>query len=210
MTGVKLLPYKKLFTRKIIIMTVIAVTGSIGAGKSTVSKLLAEKLRCERFDADSIVADLWSSEKIKSLAVKRWGKNIIDSSGNIIKSEISRHIFNNESEYKFCNDMLHPLVMAELHERAKNLSLSVLEIPLLFEVGRPSWIDEIIYVRADFRVRLERCINNRGWSESELSRRENLLLSESHKISLSDYIIANNYGLDELESQINLFVSQTL
>ncbi|MBQ7576922.1 MAG: dephospho-CoA kinase [Synergistaceae bacterium] len=191
-------------------MTVIAVTGSIGAGKSTVSKLLAEKLRCERFDADSIVADLWSSEKIKSLAVKRWGKNIIDSSGNIIKSEISRHIFNNESEYKFCNDMLHPLVMAELHERAKNLSLSVLEIPLLFEVGRPSWIDEIIYVRADFRVRLERCINNRGWSESELSRRENLLLSESHKISLSDYIIANNYGLDELESQINLFVSQTL
>ena len=189
-------------------MTVIAVTGSIGAGKSTVSKLLAEKLRCERFDADSIVADLWSSEKIKSLAVKRWGKNIIDSSGNIIKSEISRHIFNDENEYKFCNDMLHPLVMAELHERTKNFALSVLEIPLLFEVGRPSWIDKIIYVSADFRVRLERCINNRGWNEQELLRREKLLLPENNKIPLSDYIIVNNCGLNELESQINLFVSQ--
>lgn len=186
---------------------IIAVTGSIGAGKSTVSKLLAEKICCERFDADSIVANLWQSEKVKSLAIKRWGDKIIDSSGNIIKSEISRQIFTHESEYKFCNDMLHSKVMSELYERAKNLTNSVLEIPLLFEAGRPSWINIIIYVRADYNTRLARCINNRGWTEQELLRRGKFLLPESIKISQSDYIIANDKGLDDLDDKINLLIN---
>ena len=187
---------------------IIAVTGSIGAGKSTVSKLLAEKICCERFDADSIVAELWQSGEIKSLAIKRWGNKIIDSSGNIIKSEISRQIFTHESEYKFCNDMLHSQVMSELYERAKNLTNSVLEIPLLFEAGRPSWINIIIYVRADYKIRLARCINNRGWTEQELLRRGKFLLPESIKISQSDYIIMNNKGLDDLQGEINSFVEK--
>lgn len=186
---------------------IIAVTGSIGAGKSTVSKLLAEKICCERFDADSIVANLWQSGEIKSLAIKRWGDKIIDSSGNIIKSEISRQIFTHESEYKFCNDMLHSQVMSELYERAKNLTNSVLEIPLLFEAGRPSWINIIIYVRADYNTRLARCINNRGWTEQELLRRGKFLLPESIKISQSDYIIANDKGLDDLDDKINLLIN---
>ena len=185
---------------------IIAVTGSIGAGKSTVSKLLAGKICCERFDADSIVAELWQSEKIKSLAIKRWGNKIVDSSGNIIKSEISRQIFTDKSEYKFCNDMIHSLVMKELHERTENLAISVLEIPLLFEAGRPSWIDIIIYVRANYNIRLERCINNRGWTEQELLRRENLLMPENVKISQSDYIIENDKGLDDLQEKINSFI----
>ena len=187
---------------------IIAVTGSIGAGKSTVSKLLAEKICCERFDADSIVAELWQSGEIKSLAIKRWGNKIIDSSGNIIKSEISRQIFTHESEYKFCNDMLHSQVMSELYERAKNLTNSVLEIPLLFEAGRPSWINIIIYVRADYKIRLARCINNRGWTEQELLRLGKFLLPESIKISQSDYIIMNNKGLDDLQGEINSFVEK--
>ncbi len=186
---------------------IIAVTGSIGAGKSTVSKLLAEKICCERFDADSIVGKLWQSEKVKSLAIKRWGNKIIDSSGNIIKSEISRQIFTHESEYKFCNDMLHSQVMSELYERAKNLTNSVLEIPLLFEAGRPSWINIIIYVRADYNTRLARCINNRGWNEQELLRRGKFLLPESIKISQSDYIIMNDKGLDELHEKIDLLIN---
>ena len=187
---------------------IIAVTGSIGAGKSTVSKLLAEKICCERFDADSIAAELWQNEKIKSLAIKRWGKKIIDSSGNIIKSEISRQIFTSKNEYNFCNELIHPLVMSELHERAKIFKNSVLEIPLLFEAGRPSWIDIIIYVRADYKIRLARCINNRGWSEQELLRRENLLMPESLKVSQSDYIIDNDKGLDDLHEKINLFIER--
>ncbi|MBR0095462.1 MAG: dephospho-CoA kinase, partial [Synergistaceae bacterium] len=85
-------------------MAVVAITGDIGAGKSTVAKLLAEKFRCPLLDADAITAELWrNDENIKALAVLRWGAGILDTSGNIIKSEISRRIFFDPDEYKFCN-----------------------------------------------------------------------------------------------------------
>ncbi|MBQ3645296.1 MAG: dephospho-CoA kinase [Synergistaceae bacterium] len=102
-------------------MAVMAVTGDIGAGKSTVSKLLSEKFNSEVFDADKIAKNLWELETVKNQAVSRWGKSIIDSEGNIIKSKISEFIFTNKDEWEFCNNLIHPKVMAELEKLSLNL-----------------------------------------------------------------------------------------
>ncbi|MBQ4469105.1 MAG: dephospho-CoA kinase, partial [Synergistaceae bacterium] len=54
-------------------MAITAVTGDIGAGKSTVSKLLAEKLSCERLDADALVSQIWTRSEVKEFFTQRWG-----------------------------------------------------------------------------------------------------------------------------------------
>ena len=114
-------------------MAAIVVTGDIGAGKSTASKLLAEKFSCPLLDADLITASLWQNDSVKAQARSRWGEKIFDSSGNITKVEISKIIFNDEGEYKFCNALIHPLVLSELKRQAENFEKIILEVPLIFE-----------------------------------------------------------------------------
>ena len=192
------------------IMAAVAVTGDIGAGKSTVSKLIAERLKCPLIDADKITAELWHDENVKEIFVSCWGNGILSPSGEIIKSEISRRIFFDIDEYKFCNSVLHPLVMKELKNRSKEFENIVLEIPLLFEAceERPGWINKIIYVAADFEVRAERCQAQRGWSPDELKRRESFLLPSDEKISMSDFVIHNDGSLEELKETLQPFLQR--
>ncbi len=185
-------------------MAIVAITGDIGAGKSTVAKLLAEKFSCPLLDADKITAELWQDENIKSIFAARWGC----PSGEITKSEISRRIFSDTDEYKFCNSILHPAVMKKIHDEAVKIKNCVIEIPLLFEATagqKPDFIEKIFYVAADFYTRARRCLEQRGWDVDELKRREKFLLPREKKISMSDEVIYNNGSIDELN-----FMSRSL
>ena len=185
-------------------MAAAAITGDIGAGKSTAAKILAEKLSCPLLDADKITAEFWHDGKVKKIFASRWSSEILDSSGEIIKNEISRRIFFDVDEYKFCNSILHPLVMKELRIRTEKLESEnfVVEIPLLFEAceKKPAWIDKIIFVTASFEIRSRRCLEQRGWSVDELKRRESFLMPRDKKISMSDLVIKNDGSLDDLKN----------
>ena len=183
-------------------MAVTAITGDIGSGKSTAAGLLAGMLGCERLDADSIAKSMWLRNDVKTKAVSRWGDEILNPSGEIVLSRIAEHIFSGKSESDFCKGLIHPLVMAELQERTKNLSSAVVEIPLLPEAGRPSWIDRAIYITAKFEARADRCKSQRGWSVEELKRRESLLLPQSVRMSVCECVVHNDSNIHELERRL--------
>lgn len=187
-------------------MAVMAVTGDIGAGKSTAAKLLSESFSCRYFSADAIALDLWADDNVKNVAVSRWGSSILDVAGNIIRPEISRIIFTHKDEYKFCIDLLHPLVMSTLQKLTENLDAAVVEIPLLPEVGRSSWINHVIYATAPFELRYKRCEAQRGWSIDELTSRESFLMPQNLRMAGSDYIIRNDMDIAGLARQVaNIF-----
>ncbi|MBQ6972561.1 MAG: dephospho-CoA kinase [Synergistaceae bacterium] len=187
-------------------MTVTAVTGEIGSGKSTVSAVLARLMECRLVDADKVAAEIWTRPDVKEAAVSRWGNGILDADGNIIKAEISRRIFADDDSYRFCDSLIHPLVMDEIHGLAGDSDI-VAEIPLLPEAGRPSWADRAVYVMAGFSVRAERC-RARGWDDDELLRREKFLLPESERIAVCDYVIRNEGSLADLEGQAVKFLQE--
>jgi dephospho-CoA kinase len=66
----------------------------------------------------------------------------------------------------------------------------VVELPLLFEAGRPTWLDLVVYVTAPEKDRISRT-RSRGWQEDELRRREKWLLPSREKAALSDIVIEN-------------------
>ena len=183
-------------------MAVTAVTGEIGSGKSTAARILAEKLGCVCFDADKAAKALWLRDDVKAQAVNRWGSEILDSSGQIIIPKLAEHIFSSKAEHDFCSKLIHPLVMHELRKLTQNLADSVVEIPLLPEAGRPDWAEKVIYVAADFALRAERCREQRGWSVEELRRRESFLLPPNVRMSVCNYVIRNDGGIDELARQL--------
>ena len=180
---------------------VIAVTGDIGAGKSTAAKLLAHNLSCEYLNADIIAKSLWLRDDVKAQAVNHFGENILDSSGGIAIQKIAPLVFADESNNKFVNALIHPLVMASLEDLSRKRN-AVIEIPLLFEAGRRDFIDAVIYVEAEFALRVRRCELQRHWNIEELMRREKFLLPRETKIAMSDYVIHNDKSILELEEQI--------
>ena len=189
-------------------MAVIAVTGEIGSGKSTVSSILAGLMHCNVIDADKIAAEVWTRPDVLRVFAERWGDGILDSHGHIIKPGIAEHIFTDTDENRFCNSIIHPLVMNEIHTfTAGNIDV-VAEIPLLPETGRPEWIDRAVYVMAGFALRAERCRDSRGWSQDELMRREKFLLPQSERIRICDYVIRNEGSLSELKAQAVKFLQE--
>ena len=181
-------------------MAVIAITGEIGSGKSSLSRILSRLMNCALIDADKIAAEIWTHSEVKRVFALRWGGEILDAHGDIIKSKIADKIFTDNEEHKFCDSIIHPLVMNEIRILTENID-AVAEIPLLPEVGRPEWINRVIYTEADFSLRAERCRVSRGWNDEELLRREKFLLPKSERLAICDYVIRTEGSLTDLKAQ---------
>lgn len=195
--------------------TVIAVTGDVGAGKSTVSRLF-EELGGILIDADGIVAELWRTPDMIQAAVERWGTDILDKSGRVVHSRIAERIFASAAanaaassasrvEYDWTTALLHPRVRREVERRIDLVNGDedwvVVEIPLLFEAGVPTWVTHTVFVTADREVRLQRC-RDRGWDEAELTRRESFFMDSKKRMSLSSCVIRNNGTLEDLKRTV--------
>ena len=192
-------------------MVVIAITGDIGAGKSTVANFLAQKLDCNNFNADKIAKSIWNLESIKNTAVSRWGSSIIDNSGNIIKNKIAQIIFSNKSENIWCNNLIHPLVFEELHrivnqEYKLQKNFVVLEIPILS--ARFNWINYVIFVTAPLDLRVKRRQIQSGWSRQEFLQRENFFADSLERISFSNFLIENNFDFSDLNDSLDKILTQ--
>jgi len=181
-------------------MLVVGLTGDVGAGKSTVSSIWASA-GAKVLDADAIVAELWRSEELVSAAVGRWGKSILGPSGYPDHAAISELVFENDEEYRWICDTVHPVARRELYRRVQELSgWVVVEIPLLFENGVPDWIDFTVYVEAPEIVRISRNAT-RGWDAREVHRRQERLMTTEKKRHMADVLLVNDGSLHNLSEK---------
>ncbi|MDR1048966.1 MAG: dephospho-CoA kinase [Synergistaceae bacterium] len=185
--------------------TVIAVTGDIGAGKSTVSRLF-ESFGGVLIDADRVVADLWRTPDVVAAARARWGDGILDAAGRVDHGAVAARVFAEgcRAEYDWLLGFLHPLVRLEVERRVRELAAgewAVAEIPLLFEGGRYGWVTASVFVTAPRGTRLERC-RARGWDESEMERRSRFFLPSERRMALADYVIRNDGSLGRLREEV--------
>ncbi len=181
-------------------MLVSAVTGDVGAGKSTLTACW-RRMGASVIDADEIVRSLWRRPDTVAGAVSLWGGEVVDEDGAIIHSRVAVRAFSDASEYRRLCDLLHPLVRVEMERAASSLEgWVVAEIPLLFEGGLPWWVDLSVYVSTPLERRVE--LNRvRGWDKGEITRREGFLLPSDEKRRLSTYVVENSGTLDELTAQ---------
>ena len=182
-------------------MLVIGLTGDVGGGKSSVA-LLWEKEGARIIDADKIVRELWQEPEIIGAAVARWGSAILDSDGSVRPQAVARLAFSDVREYRWLCDLIHPEVVKRM-ERAVFASSGwvVAEIPLLFEVGVPWWVDFVVYVAAPLSERLVRLSSARGWGEEELRDREAHLLPREEKTRSSHWVIENDGTPEKLRTK---------
>lgn len=115
----------------------IAVTGGIGSGKSTVAEMLAAK-GAVHLNADAIVHELQQpGGAVFNAMVERFGEGIVGGDGALNRQAVADIVFNDESQLKALNEIVHPEVRAEMQRRRDEHlaqgSVVISEIPLLVE-----------------------------------------------------------------------------
>ena len=191
-------------------MKVIALTGGIGAGKSTVAQFFSQ-LGANVVDADHLarVAIERGSEGFDEV-VARFGQSIL-SNGDINRKALAEIVFSDPDSKRDLEDIIHPRVQKLFaqavidNEPAGNL---IYEIPLLVETDAASKFDFIVTVEADEELRIERLLA-RGMFISDIKARLANQAPSQARIDIADAVIVNDGDEDHLLRQVeNLWEGQ--
>jgi dephospho-CoA kinase len=176
-------------------MLKIGITGNIGSGKTTVSKIF-EVLGVPVFYADDEAKRVMVNDAILIAELKQaFGAQSYFEDGTLNRKHIAGIVFNNEAELKKLNAIVHPAVFRAFDNwvpRFKNAPYVLKEAALLFESSSYKMCDKSIIVTAPLELRIERVTLRDGFSRDEILNREARQFSEEKKLQLADYAIKND------------------
>lgn len=176
----------------------IALTGGIGSGKSTVASEWV-RLGATEVDADVLAREVVQpgSQGLEALRAK-YGSRILDASGDLNRQELAKIIFSSSEEKKSVEAILHPLIRQLAKEKTNNIpGVVIYTIPLLVETSPELQFDKIVTVSCPEDVRKQRLLG-RGMSEADASKRVKSQATDADRESIADLVIDSNCSLDEL------------
>lgn len=186
---------------------IVALTGGIGAGKSSVAEQIAKQCRGDYFNIDEYCR--WLLEKGNPGwrgVVKQWGQHFLGQNGEIDRVLLRQEIFADDITRKQLEQIVHPLARSHVLEIKRNYmdkwSLLVVEVPLLFEVGWTEDFDVIVTVIADEVVCLERIVMRDKVSKEDAQKIIDTQMPMEEKAGLSDFVVNNSANWDDTMAQI--------
>ena len=186
-------------------MIVVGLTGGIGAGKSTVSKLLAER-GAAIVDADQIARDLQApgTPVVRAMA-ERFGAHILDDDGALIRPEVAKIVFTDEQALKDLNGIVHPAMQAEIQrqidEHRDTDRVVVLDFPLLGENPRKGLAATIV-VDVPYDLAVERAVE-RGMDEADVRNRIESQMRREDRNAIATHVIDNSGDMVDLISRVD-------
>ena len=178
----------------------IAITGSMGSGKSTVSQIL-RKLGHPVYDADLIAKKVLQSEKTKVQLIERYGEQILNEDLSINKTFLASRIFNNLEDKVHLEAIIHPQVYQQLLSiNAEPLMFA--EVPLLYESQGERFFDEVWVVVSDESILRERLRRYRAYTDEMIDERLIHQIPQAEKMKRADVVITNNDDIEALEASL--------
>jgi dephospho-CoA kinase len=189
-------------------MKMVGLTGGIASGKSTAAKQL-ETLGAVVIDADQIAREVVMprSPAIGQI-METFGDAVVDGKEELKRDELARVIFSDPQARERLNAILHPLiheVMMERFEQARQRSVPVvvMMVPLLYEGGMESMMDEVWVVSADEETQYRRLMARDHITREEAGDRISSQMPLSEKVRKADVVIDNSKDVNELYASIN-------
>jgi len=190
-------------------MLVVALTGGIGAGKSTVAQYFAE-LGAFVIDADQL-ARMVIERGTDGFAevLLRFGDEII-LNGDVDRKKLGEIVFADCQARKDLEAIIHPRVQALFAEAVNDLDqdeILIYEIPLLVETNAAEKFDYVITVESDIELRKARLLK-KGLYISQIEKRIAAQATQSAREAIADTVILNDSDEDSLLRQVeNLWES---
>ena len=192
-------------------MRLVGLTGGIGAGKSTVSGMLAAH-GAVVVDADRIARELQEPGSPVLVAMaNRFGDGIIADDGSLDRAAVAAIVFGSDDESKTAladlNGIVHPAMQAEIRRQIEAESdtdrVVILDFPLLAENPRDD-LDATIVVDVDPEIAVERLVEARGMAEDDARNRISNQVSREKRREIATHVIDNSGDLDHLREQVDV------
>jgi dephospho-CoA kinase len=185
----------------------IALTGGIAAGKSTVSQRLRE-LGAHVISADELVrfVQRGGSPTLDEIR-ERFGLGVIATDGELDRAALGRLIFDDGLARKDLENIVHPAVGTEFRRRIADIlavdphAIVIYDIPLLIETKRVDEFDAVIVLACDPQIRHDRLVSLRGLSSDEAWSRISAQATEDDRRDVADWIIDSGHSLDDTLAQ---------
>jgi len=198
----------------------IGLSGGIGSGKSTVSKLLAE-LGATIVDADALVHEMQAAgEPMLEEIRAAFGDGVIRDDGALDRPALGAIVFRDPDKRKVLEKIVQPPVVAEMARRASvaidaGEPMVVMDIPLLFEGKKAGTgsaatndYDATVCVWVPVEVQIERTMERDACDRDEAERRVAAQMPIDEKRDLADHVIDNSGSPDETRKQVEAFFAE--
>jgi len=181
----------------------LALTGSIGMGKSTVAQMF-ERAGVPVFDADAVVRDLQANDPSLIAAIGHRFPGTV-SDGKLDREDLARRVLGQPDELAALEGIVHPAVHSErtrfILEHVDAPAL-LFDIPLLFETGGNEAFDKIVVVSAPAEVQRERVLARPGMTPEKFDAILSRQMPDAEKRRRADFVIDTGSDLSTTEDQV--------
>lgn len=191
----------------------VGLTGGIGTGKSTVTRILRQS-GFPVVDADVLARDVVKAgtdghEEV----VKVFGPGAVAPNGELNRKEIGSQVFNDRTKLETLEKIIHPKVRSlclkaktELAEAGN--SIAFYDVPLLYEKKLEDTFDQVVVVTCDLKIQIDRLMKRDGMSEVEAMKRIAAQLPLEQKVKAAHFVIHNDGSMINLEKQVSDLIEQ--
>jgi dephospho-CoA kinase len=185
----------------------IGLTGGIGSGKSTVSRLLAER-GAVIVDADAIAREVVERGTPGLAAViEAFGDAVLAADGSLDRAALAAVVFADPEARRTLDAIVHPLVRAravEVAAAAPPDAVVVNDVPLLAETGQASSYDVVLVVETDPATRIARLVQ-RGLTAEDARARIAVQATDEQRRAIADVVLDNSGTPEQLAAQVESF-----
>ena len=182
----------------------IGLTGGIGSGKTAAANHFGF------LGIDIVDADLASRAVVEpgqpalEAIAEHFGAAIISVDGGLDRAKLRKLVFAEESERKWLQRLLHPLISDYLAVQisGSNSTYCLLVNPLLLESSQSQWCRKIIVVDTAIETQIQRTMSRDDNNREQVQSIVNAQMSRDDRLSAADFILLNDQGMDDLKKNV--------
>lgn len=185
----------------------LALTGSIGMGKSTVAQMFVDA-GVPLFDADAEVRRLQSGGPLVEQIGARWPDAIVN--GAVDRDRLGAQVLADRDELAALEVMVHPAVQdarTDFLLAHRSAAALLFDIPLLFETGGDKAFDKVIVVSAPAAVQRERVLARPGMTVAKYDGIMARQMEDAEKRRRADFVIETGSSLAETRAEVNAILA---
>jgi dephospho-CoA kinase len=185
-------------------MQIVGLTGSIGMGKSAIAAMLRAR-GVPVFDADQEVHRLYEADAVPAVEAAFPGTTV---GGRVDRAKLAASLAAEPARFHVLEEIVHPLVrqaekrfLGEIDKWGGRIG--VLEIPLLYETGLDSQVDQVVVVSAPLEVQRQRVLARLGMTAMRLDALLARQLPDDEKRRRADFVVDTGGTLADSETQVD-------
>lgn len=188
-------------------MLLVGLTGGIGAGKSTVARMLAER-GAVVIDADDLARRaVEAGTPVFDAVVDAFGPAVMTAKGALDRTRLAGIVFSDEAARRTLESIVHPevarLFSQEVDKHRHSGSVVVYVVPLLVENHLEAMFDVLVVVTADREARVARLSSARGMGQQDIRSRMDAQLSDPDREAKAHVVLRNDGSVQELRGAVD-------